>query len=147
MSRWEYFLFHMANGLVIGTGLVYAWMLYVMRPMDEFAVVNHPFQPYFLHGHVVAAPLLVLCLGHFGMRHAYVFWSNGTQEGRKTGLGLFLLGLPMVMSGYFLQVSVHPDWRTVWLIVHLSTSAGWIGACGLHVAIHVLARRKVVAST
>lgn len=146
MSRWEYRLFHLSNGLVTITGFVYAWMLYCTTSTDEFALVNHPWQPHLLHMHVLFGPLLVLMLGHFSIRHAQTLWKSGVGEGRKTGLGLALLSLPMVMSGYLLQISVQDSWRIAWVAIHLLTSGGWFIACLAHVVIHLLARRMPAPS-
>ena len=57
MSRFELWLLHTANALVIGTGIVYAWMRYALAPVDDYAVVNHPLQPLTQHLHILVAPL------------------------------------------------------------------------------------------
>ena len=76
MSRSERLFLHVANGLVGGTGLVYAAMRYLMNPTDEWSVVNHPWQPHVQHLHVLVAPLLVFAAGLIWSRHvsALRFW-------------------------------------------------------------------------
>lgn len=140
MKRLEYWLFHGANGLVAGTGVVYAVMLYAMSPVDEFAVVNHPWQPFMLHAHVVCAPLLVAILGHFAYRHAIHYWRIGAREGRRTGLVIGILALPMLMSGYLVQVTVADVWHRTWVWVHVGTSVAWIMLSLAHSVIHIIAR-------
>jgi len=44
----------------------------------------------------------------------------------------------MVVSGYLLQVSVDPAWRTVWEVAHLVSSAMWV----VVLAVHVVGRVK-----
>lgn len=132
MSRFEAWLVHVANLLVGGTGLVYAWMLYFARPADEFAVVNHPWQPAVQHLHVVAAPLLVFAIGLIWRVHAWAGFRLRAPNRWASGLALLAMALPMIASGYLLQTAVDPAWRKAWLIVHLATSGIWVVATGVH---------------
>lgn len=142
MSRLEYWLFHAANAAVVGTGVVYAWMRYALAPVDDYAVVNHPLQPLTQHLHILAAPLLVAALGHVWARHAWAHWRAGTSEGRQSGIGLAGLAIPMVASGYLLQITVSPLWRGVWTGIHLGVSVLWIAGYAIHVIAHVAARQR-----
>jgi len=56
VTRGEAWLQHAANLLVGGSGLAYAWTVYLAEPEDPFALVNHPWQPPLRSAHVVAAP-------------------------------------------------------------------------------------------
>lgn len=132
MSRVEAWLLHAAAVLVGGSGLVYAWMRYLLRPADEFAVVNHPLQPAMQHAHVVVAPLLVFALGLIWQRHVAAGLKSGKPERRRTGLWLLLALVPMVLPGYLLQVSVDPWWRSLWAQLHLWASVAWLLAYGAH---------------
>jgi hypothetical protein len=142
MPRWERIAFHTANGLVGATGILYAWMRYFVQPGGEFSVVNHLWQPAALHAHVLAAPLLVLMLGHFLHHHAWLARRGGVAEGRRSGLGLMILALPMIASGYLLQTATAEGWRTAWIAVHLASSAVWLAAGAAHILAHRLARRR-----
>ena len=62
MSRGQSVFLHLANLAVSGTGLVYAWMRYLAEPVDEWAIVNHPWQPHTQHLHILTAPLLVFAV-------------------------------------------------------------------------------------
>ena len=126
MSRFEAWLAHVATILVGGTGLVYAWMRYVMQPLEPFAVVNHPLQPTVQHLHVLVAPLLVFVAGQIWYRHAWMHWKKGVPQGRRSGIGLALTLVPMVVSGYLIQTTVSEGWRTAWVVVHCTASALWI---------------------
>lgn len=125
---------HVANVLVGGTGLVYAWMRYCATPNDEFAVVNHPLQPAVQHAHVVFAPLLVFAGGLIWQRHVWQRVRNGMQQRRRSGLALALTLVPMTISGYLLQTADGAAWRTAWLAVHLASSALWIAGYVVHLA-------------
>ncbi|HXO18770.1 MAG TPA: hypothetical protein VOA87_02470, partial [Thermoanaerobaculia bacterium] len=77
MTRLEAWTVHAATILVGSTGLVYAWMRYLLAPADPFAVVNHPLQPLVQHLHVLAAPLLVFAVGLIWRRHVWAGWRLG----------------------------------------------------------------------
>ena len=48
MTRGQSWTLHLSMLLVGGTGLIYAWMLYLLEPVDEFSILNHPQQLMFL---------------------------------------------------------------------------------------------------
>jgi len=125
VTRAEIAFVHLANALVGVTGAVYAVMRYFMTPADEWAVVNHPWQPHVQHLHVLVAPLMVFAVGLIWSRHVSSRLRNG-REGRGTGLGLLVAFVPMVVSGYLIQVAVEPSWRSAWIGVHLASSALWL---------------------
>jgi hypothetical protein len=131
MTRAETALVHIANGMVAISGVVYGVMRYLMRPTDEWAVVNHPWQPHVQHIHVLAAPLLVFAVGLIWSRHIGARMRNG-MEGKSTGLGLLVAFVPMAASGYLIQVAVEPGWRTAWIALHVASSLVWIATFSLH---------------
>ena len=126
MSRTERCLLDIANLLVVGTGIDYAGMKYMMESADEWAVVNHPWQPHVQHLHVITAPLLVFAGGLIWKHHVLARLRDNGSDGRLTGLGLAVQFVPMVMSGYLIQISVSEIWRSVWVGIHLVSSALWI---------------------
>jgi hypothetical protein len=131
VSRGQVIFLHLANLAVSGTGLIYAWMSYLLQPADEWAVVNHPYQPLAQHLHVLSAPLLVFAIGLIWSVHALAKLRNG-RRGRASGLGLMGLFLPMAASGYLLQVAVDPEWRKRWIVIHIVSSLLWVGALVVH---------------
>ena len=131
MSRGQAVFLHLANLAVAGTGLVYAWMRYLVAPADGWAVVNHPWQPLVQHLHVLAAPLLVFAIGLIWSVHVLGKLQNGHRV-RASGLGLMALFLPMVASGYLLQVAVDPGWRQTWIWIHVASSLLWVAAFAFH---------------
>ncbi|MHC5066692.1 MAG: hypothetical protein ACYTG5_22265, partial [Planctomycetota bacterium] len=63
MSRFVLWSLQLSTIAVGGTGLIYAWMLYLCDPIDEWAVVNHPAQGTFQALHILLAPAMLFCLG------------------------------------------------------------------------------------
>lgn len=141
MSRTDAWLLHISNGLVTVTGLIYAWMAYLVKPEDPYAIVGHPWQPHVQHAHVWVAPLLVLVLGHLWSRHMQPHLQQGTRSRRTSGLGMLVAVLPMIFSGYAIQTAVEPLWRTVWVAVHLATSLFWIVGYLMHLTAKWIAKR------
>lgn len=131
MSRGQKVFLHLANIAVCGTGLVYAWMRFLAEPADEWAVVNHPWQPVTQHLHVLAAPLLIFAVGLIWSSHILGKLNNG-RVNRVAGIGLMALFVPMAASGYLLQVAVNPGWREAWVWVHVVSSLLWVAAFVLH---------------
>jgi hypothetical protein len=145
MSRFESWMMHLANLLVGGTGLVYAWMLYFVHPTDPYAVINHPWQPQVQHLHILVAPLLVFVVGLVWQRHVWSHWSRGVSKGRRTGLSMALTLVPMVVSGYLIQTAVDADWRKAWVVVHLIASGLWVAGYLVHQVPQMLARTQRTA--
>lgn len=131
MTRSQVVFLQVANLVVSGTGLAYAWMRFLVEPPDEWAVVNHPWQPLVQHLHVLAAPLLVFAVGLIWSGHIVVKLANG-RVNRAAGIGLTALFLPMAASGYLLQVAVDAQWRERWVWVHVAASLLWIAAFVVH---------------
>jgi hypothetical protein len=132
VSRFELWLIHLSTLLVGGTGLVYAWMLWMLESDDPFAVVNHPLQPSVQHLHVWTAPLLVFAAGLIWRAHVWEHWRRGVRARRKSGVGLVLTLVPMVASGYLIQTAVSAPWRTAWVIVHVTASVLWLAGYAAH---------------
>lgn len=132
MTRLEAWLLHLANLLVGGTGLIYAWMRYFATADDPFAMVNHPWQPATQHLHVLAAPLLVFAIGLIWKAHAWAGFRLRVAARWASGLALLATAGPMVASGYLLQTTTAPAWRQAWLAIHLAASALWLAGYLAH---------------
>lgn len=139
MSSFERWLLHLGTLLVGGTGLVYVWMLYFVRPEDPYAVVNHPWQPQTQHLHVLLAPLLVFGVGVIWRRHVWSYWKAKVPKGLVSGVTLGLTLAPMITSGYLIQTATDDTWRKVWVWVHLATSGVWLAGYLVHQAARVRA--------
>lgn len=126
MSRFEAWMLHLSNFLVGGTGLVYAWMVFLAEPADPYAVVNHPLQPQVQHLHILLAPLLVFTAGLVWRRHVWAQWKGGIEERRRSGLSMIFVLVPMIVSGYLIQTATGDEWRRIWVWVHLAASGLWL---------------------
>lgn len=142
MNRIAFLLLHAANLLVAASGIVYAWMLYLLEPVDEFSLWNHPWQGDTRDLHILAAPLLVLLVGGALSIHAMPRLRSKERAGLRSGLILLIGFLPMVLSGSLLQTAVDPTWLQIWLVVHLTFSAIWCLATGTHVVLAFRSRSK-----
>ena len=141
MSPVERTLQYSSNVLVGGTGVLYGAMRYFMEPADEWAVVNHPWQPHLQHLHVVLAPLLVFACGLIWRRHVVNHWKHESHL-RRSGPALAAMLIPMIASGYMLQVAVSPGWRRAWVVVHVASSCVWMLAFVVHFVGALLRRRQ-----
>ncbi len=133
MTRGERRFHDVSQVLVGGTGLIFLVMAWLMTSDDEWAVVNHPWQPTVQHLHVLTAPLLVFAIGLIWRSHL----SHRLRSLRKvltnSGAMILALFLPMAASGYLLQISSEPLWRDVWAWVHAITGVVWVVGSTLHV--------------
>jgi hypothetical protein len=132
MKRSEALLVHAGTVLVGGTGFVYAWMRWCVTPADEFAVVNHPWQPALQHLHLLFAPVLLFAAALVWNTHAMAKLGGGQRERRVTGILLVVLLLPMVFSGYAVQVCTDADWRAFLGFLHGGLSLLWIAGYAVH---------------
>jgi hypothetical protein len=145
VNRFEAWMLHLSNLLVGGTGLVYAWMLYLAKPADPYSVVHHPLQPLIQHLHILFAPLLVFTAGLIWRRHVWWKWRSGAGERRRSGLSLALFLTPMIVSGYLIQTAVDDLWRRIWVTIHLAASGLWLLGYLAHQATTVWGRQRLTS--
>lgn len=145
MTRFEAWLLHLSIILVGGTGLIYAIVRYLLEPVDPYSVINHPWQPMVQHLHILVAPLLVFAVGLVWRRHVLTHWRSGLVLRRRSGISLVLTMVPMVVSGYLIQVAVAETWRTVWVVVHCVASGLWLLGYLVHQI--TLRQRSVMSRT
>lgn len=125
------------------TGVVYWWMKEMMSPISEWAVINHPLQPWVLKAHIVVAPVMVLAVGTIALDHVWKHYRGRVRRARRSGTTtMWVLG-PMILSGYLIQAVTHAGWLTAMVWVHLVT--GVLYCVGL-VAHKVALRRRGPAS-
>jgi hypothetical protein len=115
---------HVTTILVTITGLVYAYMHYLMKSNDPFSVVNHPWEPYMMDTHIIAAPFLVLAIGMLVNSHILAKLQADGKTARKSGILLIPLFIIMVLSGYLLQV-ITASWKNIVVILHLVSATLW----------------------
>ena len=138
MSRKQLLWLHVSVALTAITGAVFAVMKYFMTSSDEFAVVNHPMQPYMLAAHVVIAPALLFVLGWTFSNHMLPKYRWGDGSNRKTGIAQMALIVPMALSAYLLQVSTIETMRQAMAVAHWITS----GVFTLSYVIHLFFKPK-----
>lgn len=124
MTRWEAWLTHITAILLTATGIVYAWMHYIMKSTDPFSVVNHPWEPYVLDSHILIAPILVLLMGLLIRSHILTKLESEGKTSRRSGIWMIPLFVVMALSGYLLQV-ITASWKNVLVIVHLASGSIW----------------------
>ena len=133
ISRWEKIFLGLSTLLVAATGLLYAWMKYLQKPADPFSVVNHPWQPGMLSAHVLAAPLLLFAFGLIARDHILGRYRDPrARKGRPSGLAALSALVPMVTSGYLLQVMTSSGDRRAAALVHLGSGIVFLAAYGWH---------------
>ena len=138
MTRAQVITLHIAAALTAITGAVFAFMKYAMESDDPFAVVNHPLQPFMLSAHVVVAPLLVFAFGWIFGNHIAPGYANSNVPKRKSGLFNATIILPMIASGYLLQIATADATRKAMAIAHWVSSAFFVIAY----VVHLLTRKK-----
>jgi hypothetical protein len=145
LSPGERWLHRASTAAVGGSGLVYLWMKYGMDPPeDPFRAVNHPWQPHVLHLHVLASPVLLLLIGAILRDHVVGRLRNPhRRRGRLSGSGVALLLIPLVASGYLLQVTTAESARRLLAGVHLVTGCGWLLAFVAHLIAGRLAAERL----
>ncbi len=140
ISQFEKVLLNIATLLTAGTGLIYAGMKYLMKPTDPFSVVNNPWQPAFLSGHVLVAPLLLFAFGLITREHILGRYRDPrSRRGRRSGVLATASLAPLVLSGYLIQVITEGGARRAMALLHLACGLLFLVAYGTHL---VLAARK-----
>lgn len=129
MNRFQRGLLLWSSLLTALTGVVYWWMDTMLTPVNEWAVVNHPLQPWVLKAHIVVAPVLVFAIGLITMDHIWKHFRSAVQGGRRSGLTTMFVVVPMVVTGYLIQVTTHERWLTVVAWAHIAT--GLVYALGV----------------
>lgn len=102
------------------TGIT-VWVMKDLLPRrDPFSVLGHPWQPHVLAAHLLIAPAVVFALGLIAREHIVHGWRYGRNgDGRRSGLLTVLWALPMILSGYLLQVVTGDLLRRLLSVGHL----------------------------
>lgn len=138
MMKFEKVVVWGSTATVTVTGVAYGYMKHLMQPADAFAVVNHPLQPLMLKLHIVAAPILIFGIGMILMRHIWPHFRAGLKRGRRSGISSALITLPMIATGYAIQVLTSARWLTVIGYVHLGLGIVF----GVAALAHAIATRR-----
>lgn len=131
-QRWLLIGSSAATGL---TGIVYAWMKYLLESADAWAVINHPWEPWVLKAHILVAPLMVFAIGLIASEHIWKHFRARVRARRISGLTLMAVLVPMVASGYLIQAVTGATWLTVLVWVHLITGGAYLVGLAVHWAV------------
>lgn len=139
MTGFEKWSVWVTSALVVITGVVYLWMKYWLPAPDAFSIIHHPLQPLFLKLHILTAPLLVFALGSIALRHVWRHYASGTRQGRLSGVGTMALVIPMVMTGYLIQVVTGETTLRAIVLTHIATGLAY----GVAILAHQLVVRRI----
>ena len=141
MKRGDARAVYLSSGLVTLSGVGYGYLLYFGQQEDEFGLSTHPWQPALQWSHVVVAPLFVFALGMIWNYHIVQKLASGARPRRRTGILLLSQTLPMIVSGYLLQVAVDEWWEDFWTWSHIVTSLWFCAAFGAHLLVRAKPRK------
>lgn len=132
MTPFEKAILWGSTALVSVSGIVFLVLKYFVVSDDPFAVVNHPWQPFFLKMHVLTAPLLVFAVGVVFLRHIWRQFRSGLAAGRRTGILVFVILVPMVVSGYLIQTATSRPVLSLLAMVHIVAGIGYVVSIAGH---------------
>jgi len=133
-ERWNLWI---TTALVIATGVGLFGVKYLMTPSEPWAVINHPIQPWLLKAHIMVSPFMIFAVGIITTRHIWQHYRGGLAQGRHTGIITALVTVPMILTGYLIQVMTSMGWVKALAIAHIVF--GTVYALGL--SAHQLASR------
>lgn len=144
MSGLERIVVNVSVVLTAATGFVYLAMKYFMTNDDPFSVLNHPWQSHVLALHLLIAPLLIFALGLIMRDHVFGWLQEGrARRGRATGIYITLLAVPMITSGYLLQIFTDPGPRRWLAWVHIGCSILFTALFLIHLIVSRLLQRAL----
>jgi hypothetical protein len=134
MKPWESWINRIGVALAAASGIVYGVMKYFVAGANPDSRLGHPWQPWMLAAHVLAAPVAVFGLGLLWRSHALGRLQLGEPAGRSSGLALLRVAPPLVFSGYLVQVLTGDPLRktTGWL--HAALGVAFTLAVVLHLS-------------
>ncbi len=139
MNRFEKWSVWSTSALTVLTGVGYFVTKYLVASPDPYAVVNHPLQPWFLKAHVVVSPLMLFALGIIAVEHVWKHYISGVEVSRRSALITAAAVIPMVLTGYLIQVLTDEGWVRAMALSHIVFGALY----GLGLALHTwIIRRK-----
>ena len=125
-------LLHLSSAIVGATGVALFIFKDIVVIEGDFGPESHFLEDDVQAAHILTAPALVFACGLIWLDHVWLKVKAGKRARRRTGLLLATMLLPMILSGYLLQVSYEEPWREIWRVTHLLSSLVWLLAYGVH---------------
>lgn len=125
-SKWSVWV---TSALTAATGAAYFVTKYLLASPAPYSVVNHPWEPYFLKAHILVSPLLLFALGLVAVEHIWKHYVTGVRLSRRTAIVTAAAVVPMVATGYLIQVFTDEGWARAMAISHIAF--GTLYAVGL----------------
>jgi hypothetical protein len=116
-ERWNLWI---TTALVILTGAGLFAVKYLMVPSEPWAVISHPIQPWLLKAHILVSPFMIFAVGTITVRHIWQHYRNGQARGRHTGMTTAMVTIPMILTGYLIQVATSLGWIKALAIAHIA---------------------------
>lgn len=138
MNRFEKWSVWITSGLTVATGVGYFVTKYLFTASDPFAVVSHPWQPFFLKAHILVSPLLLFALGLIAVHHVWKHYASGIRWSRRSGVTTALTIIPMVATGYLIQALSDAGWVRAMALAHI----GFGFLYGLGLVVHTWMIRR-----
>lgn len=142
MTGFERWFLHLSAALLGASGVLFAVMKYLLEPLDPYAVINHPLQPWMLAAHVLAAPFTLFAVGIIAKDHIWAESRRRTARNRLTGIASFASLALCVLSGYLLQTTTHEGLRIALVVVHLGSGGLFLLGYLAHFLISLNGRRR-----
>ncbi len=108
MTRFQRWFLYVTTAVATLSGVGYFYMKRFLTPVDPWAVINHPLEPWFLKAHILTAPLMLFAVGLITTQHIWRSLKSSLPTGRKTGLAATVAFGPLVISGYLIQTAATP---------------------------------------
>lgn len=135
MSRFQKWAVWVTSFLTVATGVAYFAAKYLAEGGDGYSVVNHPWQPWLLKAHIVVSPMLIFALGLIAVDHVWDHIVSGVRVSRRTALVTVATVVPMILTGYLIQVLTASGWVTAMAIAHIAFGALYAVGLAAHNAI------------
>lgn len=140
MNRFERWSIWISAVLVTVTGAGLLWAKYFVANDDPWSVINHPLQPWFLKTHILTAPLLIAALGQIAVRHVWRHFRSALSGGRRSGSMTAVVSVPLILTGYLIQVVTDETWLGPLAITHIAL--GGVFALGILIHSLVVGRQR-----
>lgn len=132
MTRFQRWLLYCSTAVAAVSGVVYFWMKRFMTPTDPWAVINHPLEPWALKVHILSAPVMLFAVGLITTQHIWRSLKSSLPTGRRSGLIASLGFVPLVVTGYLIQVVTSPLVLEILAWTHLTLGLAFAWALASH---------------